>query len=109
MSKKHPLKSSSLILLAAIAAILVTFFIIKPHKKRSDENQDKAQLLYPTLERENVIALSVEASDGALQLTRSAENSEEWHVDAAGQKHRADKNSVDGMISSILAAKKKAK
>jgi peptidyl-prolyl cis-trans isomerase B (cyclophilin B) len=106
MSKKHPLKSSSLILLAAIAVILITFFIIKPHKESSDKNQDNAKLLYPDLEREAVIEVSIKSPDTQIQLTRSAENAEEWHIDSENQKHRADKNAIDGMVSTILASKK---
>lgn len=108
MSKKHPLKSSSIVLLVAIAAILLTFFVLKPKKEASDKDQESAQLLFPGLERDQVIEVSVKSQDLNLSLSKSAENSGEWFMDASSQKYKADKNSVDGMISSILAAKKES-
>lgn len=105
MAKSNPFKVPLIIGVCAIAAVLVAVFVVQPQHEKSKKNEEKAALLFPDLERGKITELRIEGPGGVFQIKRRAENQDDWFI--GGDKiYDADKSVVDGMISTILAAKK---
>jgi peptidyl-prolyl cis-trans isomerase B (cyclophilin B) len=107
MAKKSPLKSSLILLAVAAGVLALTWFVLKPQHEAREKNKDKAQLLWADVEREKVLEFKVDGPSGALHLKRKAEKADEWLVSGA-KTFDADRGAVDGIVSTVLAAKKES-
>jgi peptidyl-prolyl cis-trans isomerase B (cyclophilin B) len=81
-------------------------FVLKPQQEKQAKEKDKSSLLFPLSERQKIVEIKIENPNGLFDLKRKAENNEEWRVVHDGKNYEADKASVDGIISTLLAAKK---
>ena len=79
MPRKNPYQSALWTSLIAVVLILVAIFVIKPRHEASEKNKDQAKLLF-------------------------SEDNEKWTLTGL-QTFDADRSTVDGMVSTILAAK----
>ena len=106
MKRKNPLKSSLILIVLALVIVLLSVFVLKPYQDKQSQKEKQTTLLYPDLDKEKVVDIKIENSQGAFQLRRKAENNQEWYVTVEGKNFDADKNSIEGIISSIRAAKR---
>ncbi|MBS1984501.1 MAG: DUF4340 domain-containing protein [Bdellovibrionales bacterium] len=105
MSRKNPLQSAFVFSGVAVAIAALTYFVIRPQHEASENAKTKSSLLFGNLERDKVTDFALQNPTGTFHLMRKAENNEHWFV--TGEKtFEADKLAVDGIVSTILAAKK---
>lgn len=106
MAKKNPLKSSFLLLIVAAGALALTWWVLKPQHEAREKRKENAQLLWSDTDRAKVLEFKTEGPSGALHIKRKADKADEWLVSGNGKTFEADRGTVDGVISTILAAKK---
>ena len=112
MSKKNPLQGALTVTLIAIATVTLSYFVLGKRKDTQEKSKERSALLYPDLERGKVVDFRVFGPNGTFHLKRkaagnstpSAAASDEWLIEAP-QAYDADKTSVDGVISTVLASK----
>lgn len=108
MTKKNPIQSATIVLALAAGLGALSYFVIKPRQDASDKNKDKASLLFLGLEKGQIDEFVFQNPNGAFDIKRKADNREHWFVTAGEKVYEADKNSIDGLLSTILAAKKES-
>ncbi len=112
MAQKNPLKNAIWLLLSATAIILLSVFVVKPQLEQREKNKENAALLLPDLSRDKILELQITGPGGQLFLKRKAEPRNEWLVassnDANHQNYNADTGPVDGLITTLLSAKKES-
>ncbi len=106
MAKRNPLQRSLLLLTLAAAAVGLTWFVLKPGRDKAEADKDKASLLYADLERPKLLEIKLEGPGGAFTIKRKADKAEEWLVSEGAKTYDADRATVDGLLSTVLAAKK---
>lgn len=111
MSRKNPFKGA--IILTVFAALTVgLYFALKPYFEKDQKAQDNATLLYGGLAREEIYELKLKNVNGTFLIKKSADKTDSWTVSEEVEKAQsfdADAGSVNGVISTILAARKEAK
>lgn len=107
MAKKNPFKTPLIVLgLGAIAAA-ATYWGIKPREESRKSKEDKANLLFPDADRQSILEFRFSNSEGDFHVKREAGASDSWLVSSA-KTFEADKSVVDGMLSTIVAAKRES-
>lgn len=107
MSKKKPYKNALITVAIAGALAAFTFLVLRPSKEAKEKAQAQAALLFGESDREKVFEIHLQNTDGNVQIKRKAAPSDSWYItNNEGKTFDADKTSVDGLLSTILAAKK---
>jgi peptidyl-prolyl cis-trans isomerase B (cyclophilin B) len=121
MSRKNPFKGA---IILTVLAVLVggLYWLLSTQLKFSDEQKEKAALIFSDLKREDILALNLKippagaqkpgeakAESTDLQLKRLAEGKDQWIVAAGDKSYPADSGAVNGIISTILSARSESK
>jgi peptidyl-prolyl cis-trans isomerase B (cyclophilin B) len=108
MSKKSPFQGALVLLAIAAALGAVVFFFVKPRREASEQKAEKSALLFGDLDRQKIVGFRLENGNGTVSLRQNAENNQEWLVSSAEHTYPADRTTVDGIVSTILASKQEA-
>jgi peptidyl-prolyl cis-trans isomerase B (cyclophilin B) len=106
MAKKNPFKSVLILSIVTVIAFLVNFFVLIPNKEKAEKAKTKESLLFPEIERADVIELRIENPKGSFQVKKRADAEGQWIVTSDGKEFEGDKTTIEGMISTLLALKK---
>jgi peptidyl-prolyl cis-trans isomerase B (cyclophilin B) len=113
MSRKNPFKGA--IVLTLVAAVAVgLYFVLKPIFEKNESSVDSATLLFAGLGREEVYEIQIRNPSTGLLVKKLADKTDTWSVagsppmdpTAMSPSFDADPGSVNGIISTILAARK---
>lgn len=108
MPRKQPYQSALIMSALAIGLGAITYFVIKPRRDGDEKRRDKASLLFGDLEREKISEFEIANASGTFHVKRRAEDNEQWLLVTDGKTYQADKSSVDGILSTLLSAKKES-
>lgn len=106
MPRQNPIKGALTLAIVTVAVGALTYFVIKPRREAAEKDKTKSALLFGDLERSKIVDFRVDNPSGPLNLKRRAEDNEQWLVTGTEKTYEADKVSIDGMLSTMLAAKK---
>lgn len=113
MSRKNPFKGAIILTVFAAAAVGL-YFVLKPVFEKSESSVDKATLLYGGLGRDEIYEIHIRNPSTGLIIKKLADRANAWTVAATPPQEptnvtpsfEADPGSVNGIISTILAARK---
>jgi peptidyl-prolyl cis-trans isomerase B (cyclophilin B) len=107
MAKKNPFKGPLILSAVAAGVIALTYFVLKPQAEKAEKKKERATLLFPELERDKVVEFKIENANGSFELKKRADLKDSWLVTSTNT-FDADRAVVDGVVSSVLAAKKES-
>jgi len=113
MSRKNPFKGAIILTVFAAAAVGL-YFVLKPVFEKSESSVDNATLLYGGLGRDEIYEIHIRNPSTGLIVKKLADRADAWTVaatppqepTASSPSFDADPGSVNGIISTILAARK---
>lgn len=105
MAKRNPFKGPLVVSLVALGLIALSYFVLVPQKEASEKEKDRGNLLFGDLQRENIIELKIDNAGSPLFIKEKAEPRGEWILSDGQKSFDGDKTAIDGIISSLLAAK----
>jgi peptidyl-prolyl cis-trans isomerase B (cyclophilin B) len=109
MSRKNPFKGA--IVLTVIAAVTVgLYFILDPYFEKTQEKKDSAVLLWGGLGRDEIYELRIKNPSNEIHIKKLADRVDTWSVSEVESSisFDADAGSVNGIISTVLAARKES-
>lgn len=115
MSRKNPFKGA--IVLTLVAAVAVSlYFLLGPVFEKSESSVDNATLLFGGLGRDEIYELQIRNPSTGLLVKKLADRADSWSVAATPPQElatastapsfEADPGSVNGILSTVLAARK---
>jgi peptidyl-prolyl cis-trans isomerase B (cyclophilin B) len=107
MKKKrnNPLLGSGILLIASIALVLLSVYVLKPQFQKDKEQKDSSTLLWKNAKRDQISEIFISTIDQSFTLKRK-EDSKSWSLETNGKSFEADTSSVDSFISSLISTKK---
>lgn len=108
MAKRNPFKGPIILTVIALGILLLTKFVLIPQKEASEKNKDAGNLLFSNIDRKDLIEIKIESQGSAIFIKQKADNSEAWIVSEGQKSFEGDKSVIDGIISSLMAAKKES-
>jgi peptidyl-prolyl cis-trans isomerase B (cyclophilin B) len=106
MAKKNPIKSSLIFLSITAAIVALSFYVIAPKQKEREDKKEKASLLFGALNRDDVVGMEITRDGKTHNISRSAQNKDQWYLNTANKNIEADSESITGIISAMLSAKR---
>ncbi len=92
------MRSRNLIILVSVAIALGLFiFFVERHQPTTDEREERADRLFPNLDRDAVVALELETGHGSIRL---AKNNDEWRL-VEPVEYPADATTVKAFVDAI--------
>ncbi len=108
MAKKNPFKSAIYLSIAALVLFLINYFVIIPQKEKSEKNKAKESLLFSDTERADVLEITLQNSKGNFVIKKKADAGDGWLVVFQDKEFEGDKTAIEGLISTLLAAKRES-
>jgi peptidyl-prolyl cis-trans isomerase B (cyclophilin B) len=115
MSRKNPFKGAIVLTLAAAVAVSL-YFLLGPVFEKSESSVDSATLLFGGLGRDEIYELQIRNPSTGLVVKKLADRADAWTVAAtppqelatanSAPSFAADPGSVNGILSTVLAARK---
>jgi peptidyl-prolyl cis-trans isomerase B (cyclophilin B) len=108
MAKKNPFKSAIILSTVALALFLMNYFVLVPQKEKKDKAKTQEALLFPDIERSDVLEVKLTNSKGSFQLRKKADGDNKWIVSEKDKTFDGDKTAIEGLITTLLSAKKES-
>jgi len=108
MSRKNPFKGA--IVLTIVAALTVgLYFVLDPYFESSEQAKEEATLLFSGLDRSEIFEIKIQNGTQTFWIKKRADAKDSWTVsDSPDENYDADSNSINGIISTLLAARKES-
>ena len=103
--RKNPLLGSGILLIASIALVLLSVYVLKPQFQKDKEQKDSSTLLWKNVKRDQISEIFISTIDQSFTLKRK-EDSKSWSLETNGKSFEADTSSIDSFISSLISTKK---
>lgn len=103
--RKNPLLGSGILLIASIALVLLSVYVLKPQFQKDKEQKDSSTLLWKNVKRDQISEIFISTIDQSFTLKRQ-EDSKSWSLETNGKSFEADTSSIDSFISSLISTKK---
>lgn len=102
-------RTNWILLIILVIQVLIILIFDNPWSSGSFrdplENAEEAAL-FPGFRMEDAVAIKIQEGQKAVTLARSAGAEGSWYVEASGGRYKADRLSVDSLLSSITRLKK---
>lgn len=110
MSRKNPFKGAIILTVFAIVTVGL-YFLLNPYFENSSKDQDNATLLLGGIGREEIYELRIKNDHGTFHIKKRGDKAESWTVSEESdplKSYEADTSSVNGIVSTLLAARKES-
>lgn len=108
MSKRNPIKNALTLSLVVLAIAALSYFVIRPRHDASEKDKNSAALLLGQTDRQKVVEFHIDNPSGSFHIKRKAQDNEQWLLTTDNKTYDGDKTAIDGILSTILAAKKES-